>query len=283
MPAGLPPPKVSSAYSAGPQHQLFSLSLNSIYRQDATSAASDFMRVEGVPVRLRAAGWGRRGHGLSWITWPAQYGAPIRRVHAGLEHLSCPISTHRPHPTPTPRVCSLPTRCPPAAKATHPSATYRTAPSSTRASPLTAAAAGRTSRCGHNEQRARVHCGRSCAHGLGGACRGCRLHLFAFFCAAPSPAAPPRRRARTARTNLAPSTPPHAPPTPRRPPNSTAPSATAAAAPTSATSTCTARHPGSSAACSSPVSTPTLRRRACWSAPATLPRRASGWRTATGG
>ncbi|GBF87767.1 hypothetical protein Rsub_00478 [Raphidocelis subcapitata] len=41
--------RVSSAYSAGPQHQLFSLSLNSIYRQDATSAASDFMRVEGVP------------------------------------------------------------------------------------------------------------------------------------------------------------------------------------------------------------------------------------------
>ncbi|KAI8465440.1 MAG: hypothetical protein J3K34DRAFT_525363 [Monoraphidium minutum] len=41
--------RVSSAYSAGPQHQLFSLSLNNIYRQDATSAASDFMRVDGVP------------------------------------------------------------------------------------------------------------------------------------------------------------------------------------------------------------------------------------------
>jgi hypothetical protein len=51
-----PPAQVSSAYSAGPQHQLFSLSLNSIYRQDATSAASDFMRVEGVPVRLPGAG-----------------------------------------------------------------------------------------------------------------------------------------------------------------------------------------------------------------------------------
>ena len=43
--------RVSSAYSAGPRHELFSLSLPNVYRQDATSAASDFMRVEGVPVR----------------------------------------------------------------------------------------------------------------------------------------------------------------------------------------------------------------------------------------
>lgn len=47
-----PLPQVSSAYSAGPQHHLFSLSMNNIYRQDATSAASDFTRVDGVPVRL---------------------------------------------------------------------------------------------------------------------------------------------------------------------------------------------------------------------------------------
>jgi hypothetical protein len=50
--------RVSSAYTAGPGHQLFSLSLQSVYRQDATSAASDFMRVEGVPVRAVGGGFG---------------------------------------------------------------------------------------------------------------------------------------------------------------------------------------------------------------------------------
>lgn len=72
---------MSSAYSAGPQHQLFSLSLNSIYRQDATSAASDFMRVEGVPVGGCLAGggvtrgWlhGGRLHGR-WFYGPAATG-----------------------------------------------------------------------------------------------------------------------------------------------------------------------------------------------------------------
>ena len=40
----------SAAYTAGPRHALFGLTLGNIWRQDAMSSASDFMRVEGVPV-----------------------------------------------------------------------------------------------------------------------------------------------------------------------------------------------------------------------------------------
>lgn len=45
--------QASSAYTAGPQHVLFSLSLSDIYRQDLLSQASDFLRVDGVPVSSR--------------------------------------------------------------------------------------------------------------------------------------------------------------------------------------------------------------------------------------
>jgi hypothetical protein len=43
--------QASSAYSAGPHHALFSQSLSSIYKQDVLSGSTDFLRVDGVPVR----------------------------------------------------------------------------------------------------------------------------------------------------------------------------------------------------------------------------------------
>jgi hypothetical protein len=42
--------QASSAYSAGPHHAMFSLSLSSIYKQDVLSSGTDFLRVDGVPV-----------------------------------------------------------------------------------------------------------------------------------------------------------------------------------------------------------------------------------------
>lgn len=42
--------QASSAYTAGPQHAMFSLSLSSIYKQDVLSSGTDFLRVDGVPV-----------------------------------------------------------------------------------------------------------------------------------------------------------------------------------------------------------------------------------------
>eukprot|EP00878_Enallax_costatus_P010257 GHUV01010707.1.p1 GENE.GHUV01010707.1~~GHUV01010707.1.p1 ORF type:complete len:710 (+),score=160.81 GHUV01010707.1:152-2131(+) len=41
--------QASSAYTAGPQHSLFSVSLSSIYKQDVLSGSTDFLRVDGVP------------------------------------------------------------------------------------------------------------------------------------------------------------------------------------------------------------------------------------------
>eukprot|EP00879_Flechtneria_rotunda_P009745 GHRR01010194.1.p1 GENE.GHRR01010194.1~~GHRR01010194.1.p1 ORF type:complete len:606 (+),score=150.47 GHRR01010194.1:219-2036(+) len=41
--------QASSAYTAGPHHALFSVSLSSIYKQDALSSSTDFLRVDGVP------------------------------------------------------------------------------------------------------------------------------------------------------------------------------------------------------------------------------------------
>jgi hypothetical protein len=42
--------QASSAYTAGPQHAMFSLSLSSIYKQDVLSSGTDFLRVDAVPV-----------------------------------------------------------------------------------------------------------------------------------------------------------------------------------------------------------------------------------------
>lgn len=42
--------QASSAYTAGPHHALFSLSLSSIYKQDVLSGSTDFLRVDGIPV-----------------------------------------------------------------------------------------------------------------------------------------------------------------------------------------------------------------------------------------
>jgi len=42
--------QASSAYTAGPHHAMFSLSLSSIYKQDVLSSSTDFLRVDGVPV-----------------------------------------------------------------------------------------------------------------------------------------------------------------------------------------------------------------------------------------
>lgn len=50
----LPSLQASSAYTSGPRHRLFSLTLNNIYRQDLVSSASDFTKIEGVPVRRGA-------------------------------------------------------------------------------------------------------------------------------------------------------------------------------------------------------------------------------------
>lgn len=41
--------QASSAYTAGPHHAMFSLSLSSIYKQDVLSSGTDFLRVDGVP------------------------------------------------------------------------------------------------------------------------------------------------------------------------------------------------------------------------------------------
>jgi hypothetical protein len=51
--------QASSAYTAGPHHSLFSLSLPSLFKQDVLSASTDFLRVDGIPVRCGAAdcGW----------------------------------------------------------------------------------------------------------------------------------------------------------------------------------------------------------------------------------
>jgi hypothetical protein len=44
--------QASSAYTAGPHHAMFSLSLSSIYKQDVLSSGTDFLRVDGVPVSI---------------------------------------------------------------------------------------------------------------------------------------------------------------------------------------------------------------------------------------
>lgn len=48
--------QASSAYTAGPHHAMFSLSLSSIYKQDALSSGTDFLRVDGVPVSVLSVG-----------------------------------------------------------------------------------------------------------------------------------------------------------------------------------------------------------------------------------
>lgn len=90
----------SSAFTAGPHHALFSLSLTSIYRADALSAASDFMRVDGIPGVFIANQMSPRRAGSSSPTGGPDRGLVETRItfNGGGSWTAIPAPSHINHP-----------------------------------------------------------------------------------------------------------------------------------------------------------------------------------------